>query len=109
MKPEKNSRLTDSEKARIRALYDDGETLSDIAAALGRPRETVTLYLIRAGEHIRLTNRIDPARLDKALDWYQRGVAVPVIAEVFGIGTDSVYYHVKKRGIAYRQPQKARP
>lgn len=102
------SRIQNDEAQRIVDLYEDGHTLTDIAAAVGRPRESVTQYLERAGEHVRLPHKVDERTIDKALDWYQRGYSMEAIVAHFGISDYTIYYHIRKRGIPHQYPQMAR-
>lgn len=99
------SRITADESARMVAMYEDGYLLREIGEAVGRPRESVTAHLERLGLHMRVPQRHPEKTRAAAMDWYQRGVRVNVIAEAFRVTTNRVHEWRRKAGIPPHFPK----
>lgn len=99
------SRITADESARIVAMYEDGHLLREIGEAVGRPRESVAAHLERLGLHMRVPQRRPEKTRRAALDWYQRGVRVKVIAAHFKVTTNRVHEWRRAAGIPPRFPK----
>lgn len=87
-------------------LYDDGYSIREIARQVGRSYQGVRQYLIRHGHHHVVTDcRPSAANRRRAVDWYDRGVAVETICSHFGLSQATLYKDVRAAGVAIRYPK----
>lgn len=96
-------RIRPHEGARIVAMYYDGATFADIAAATGRTRQGVIRYLTQTGDHQPTQTRSTAATRDKAVQWYQRGISARVIAQALRMTPATIYRELDRRGINRRR------
>lgn len=100
----RRKRMTDSDKARIEAMYEEGHTLAEIGDAVGYRRATITNYLIACGLHMVIPNRRPTSVRQKALTWYERGVPIEVITRQFNISHPTLYAWRRAAGVPLRYP-----
>lgn len=94
-----------AEGERIIALYYDGLTFEEIAAQVGRTRQGVSQYLIRADIHHPDEYAVDDARISGAIRWYRRGIPIARITDHFKICEKTLYDYLRRRDVPLRYPK----
>ena len=95
--------LREDERERIVTLWEEGETFTAIAAAIGRGRTTTRRYLCSAGlyQPPRPRSAAEEARI---IAWYGDGRPVSHILRRFGIRESTLYGILHAAGEPLRYP-----
>lgn len=101
------SRITADESATIQRLYEEGYLLREIGDAVGRPTESVRRHLMRLDLHMAIPVRRPEKIRRGALDWYEKGVKVGIIAEQFNVTANCIHQWRRAAGIPPRFPRMA--
>jgi hypothetical protein len=97
--------LTDADRATIEAMYQDGETLAEIARAIGRPRSYAPArYLERRGLYEPRRRADMAARVGKAAELYATGRPVAVVLRRYAVSPPTLYRALRERSIPVRRP-----
>ncbi len=97
--------LSPAERATINRMLRDGESLSDIARAIGRPVATVRGYGLSYGTYRNQYWRRPAAEVDGMVSLYERGVPLADIRAQFSASDRQIYYWLGRRGIEPNRQQ----
>lgn len=99
-------RITDEDGRIIITMRRDGHTLQEIAETVGRTRHGVAVYLARHGEHEIGSRKLPPEKVDRIIDWYNRGVPNKQITRHFAISEHTIYRYLTIRNVPRHFPRK---
>lgn len=105
---QKQVRLSDRQIAEVVSLYQQGQTLSQVAEAFGVHKTTISDHLKRRGVSTRVVQRrLSEADVAKAADLYATGQSLAKVGEQFGVYDSTIRHEFKKAGIPTRPRQGA--
>lgn len=100
---QKQVRLSDSQIAEVVSLYQQGQTLSQVAEAFGAHKTTISDHLKRRGVSTRVVQRrMSNADVAKAAELYATGQSLAKVGEHFGAYDSTIRHEFKKAGIPTR-------
>jgi transposase-like protein len=86
------------------AGYQSGQTMTSLAAEYGVKRESISKLLRREGVEIRLRRQMSQEQIDEAVRLYRSGLSLQQIGTRLGWDHNTIYRHLKKRGVTMRGP-----
>lgn len=94
----------------IRALYEGGMTLGEVAACVGITRQAVASRLKRAGVRLRNTGpRHQPGKFDEALVLREAGMTYRQIGAKLGISIRAAHYQVSAEALCFLAAEGEQP
>jgi lambda repressor-like predicted transcriptional regulator len=82
--------------------YESGDEMASLAREYGANRTSISALLRKAGVEIREAPRISQIEIDQAVQLYEDGLSLERIGERLGWDHNTIYRHLKKRGVAMR-------
>jgi len=84
--------------------YEAGATMAALAKRYGLHRHTIADLLRREGVTIRTRLAMSQAEIEEAVRLYTAGLSLQKIGVHLGWDHNTVYRHLKKRGVQMRGP-----
>jgi transposase-like protein len=84
--------------------YEAGATMAALAKKYDVKRETISKLLRGEGATLRVRRSMSQAEIDHAVQLYVSGLSLQRIGEQLGWDHNTVYRHLKKRGVVMRGP-----
>lgn len=94
-------RLDEVEVALICQLYQDGQTVYEVADALGISRQRVSTVLKTAGVYLR-RNSPSPEQVGEMARLYEQGLSLVQVGERLGFNDGTVWRHLQAAGVPMR-------
>lgn len=86
------------------SAYESGQTMASLAAEYHVKRESISKLLRREGVEIRLRKQMSQEQIDDAVRLYGTGLSLEQIGSRLGWDHNTIYRHLKKRGVQMRGP-----
>lgn len=102
--PVKMRRLDEVDVALICQLYQDGQTVYEVAAEIGISRGRVSTVLKKAGIYLR-RNSPTPEQIAEMARLYNQGLSLVRVGEQLGFNDGTVWNHLRAAGVAMRDTQ----
>lgn len=102
--PARQFRFSQPQRQRVIKAYESGQTMASLAAEYKVKRESISKLLRRAGVAIRKPRQMTQAHIDEAAHLYSRGLSLEQIGAKLGWDHNTIYRHLKKRGVVMRGP-----
>ena len=94
-------RLDEVETALICQLYQDGQTVYEVADEVGISRQRVSTVLKKAGIYLR-RNSPSPEQVDEMARLYEQGLSLVQVGERLGFDHGTVWRRLRAAGVLMR-------
>lgn len=78
--------------------------MADLAKQYGVKRETISKLLRREGVALRVHRTMSQTDIDQAVQLYTQGLSLQKIGDQLGWDHNTIYRHLKRRGVQFRSP-----
>jgi transposase-like protein len=100
---QKQVRLSDRQITEVASLYQQGQTLSQVAEAFGVHKTTISDHLKHRGVSTRVVQRrLSDADVARAAELYTAGQSLAQVGKRFGVYDSTIRHEFKKAGISTR-------
>ena len=102
--PARQFSFTAKQWSAVVAAYQADQSMASLAAEYGTKRESISKLLRREGVALRVRRAMSPAEIDQAAQLYERGLSLHTIGSHLNWDHNTIYRHLKKRGVMMRGP-----
>jgi transposase-like protein len=100
--PARQRRLSESQRQAVVVAYEAGASMAELAQSHAVHRHTISLLLRKAGVAIRQTTEMSRDEIDQAIQLYESGLSLQKIGDQVGWNHNTIYRHLKTRGVVFR-------